>query len=445
MIWKIAKKEILLNLMTFKFAVGTMLCMVLIALFVLVLVNDYQRRLEKYDKHVADNEAELRKVKVYKNITPTLYRRPVTLSVFSEGVQKRLSNAAKIEWESIPEISATSDKINPYLSIFPAFDIALILEIVVSALALLVAYDAISGEREQGTLRLLLSGAVSRYYVLFGKILAGLLTLLIPIAISFIMAFLILELSGVIDLTGSDWARIGLMGLASMIFVAVMYQIGLLFSCVARRPAISLTLALLIWVVLVVVIPNASVCVATIIQPIEPGEKTHSRIMSLQEEFDRERDRLIWRLYEENKSKPNRSVSGARGAFGRGYAKAITRAYLDEQIQRLALPLRMRYADKMWEVERSYGESLLKQKRLSDSLSRISPVSLHATIMASLAGTDLASVRRFTNEARTYRSAVIEYIRLRTNNLSSASILTPFTDEDMRECELRVIQRKQAL
>jgi len=28
MIWKIAKKEFLLNLMTFKFAVGTMLCRV---------------------------------------------------------------------------------------------------------------------------------------------------------------------------------------------------------------------------------------------------------------------------------------------------------------------------------------------------------------------------------------------------------------------------------
>ena len=33
MIWKIAKKELLLNLITFKFAIGTILCVVLMAVF----------------------------------------------------------------------------------------------------------------------------------------------------------------------------------------------------------------------------------------------------------------------------------------------------------------------------------------------------------------------------------------------------------------------------
>ena len=39
MIWKIAKKEFLLNLMTFKFAVGTIVCVVLTA----VLYRFWQR------------------------------------------------------------------------------------------------------------------------------------------------------------------------------------------------------------------------------------------------------------------------------------------------------------------------------------------------------------------------------------------------------------------
>ncbi|MHC4641736.1 MAG: hypothetical protein ACYS32_08840 [Planctomycetota bacterium] len=45
MIWKIAKKEFLLNLMTFKFSLGTLLCIVLLAVFVPVLADDYQERL----------------------------------------------------------------------------------------------------------------------------------------------------------------------------------------------------------------------------------------------------------------------------------------------------------------------------------------------------------------------------------------------------------------
>ena len=44
MIWKIAKKEFLLNLMTFKFAVGTIVCVVLTAVFMPILAKDYQRR-----------------------------------------------------------------------------------------------------------------------------------------------------------------------------------------------------------------------------------------------------------------------------------------------------------------------------------------------------------------------------------------------------------------
>ncbi len=55
MIWKIAKKEFLLNLMTFKFAVGTIVCVVLTAVFLPILVKDYQQRLKTYNVNVARN------------------------------------------------------------------------------------------------------------------------------------------------------------------------------------------------------------------------------------------------------------------------------------------------------------------------------------------------------------------------------------------------------
>lgn len=46
-----------------------------------------------------------------------------------------------------------------------------------SLLALLVACDAISGERVMGTLMLMVSGTVARYEVLLSKLLVGLMTL----------------------------------------------------------------------------------------------------------------------------------------------------------------------------------------------------------------------------------------------------------------------------
>ena len=41
MIWKITKKEFLLNIMTFKFTVGTALCVALVLVLVPVLLEDY--------------------------------------------------------------------------------------------------------------------------------------------------------------------------------------------------------------------------------------------------------------------------------------------------------------------------------------------------------------------------------------------------------------------
>jgi len=246
MIWKIAKKEFLLNLMTFKFALGTIVCVVLTAVFVPILTKDYQQRLRNYNGNVARNKDELRKVKVYKNITPTIYRPPAVLSVFSEGLERRLGSSARIELDNVPEISAAASQGNPYLSIFSVFDVSLVFKIVISVLVLLVAYDAVSGEREQGTLRLMLSGTAARYQVLLGKLLAGLMVLVVPVMITFILGLVILLSFPMVDLTASDWIRIGLMFLASLVFISTMYNLGLLFSCLARRSAISLMLGLFV-------------------------------------------------------------------------------------------------------------------------------------------------------------------------------------------------------
>ena len=126
MIWKIAKKEFLLNLMTFKFAAGAVACVVLTAVFMPVLAADYRQRLETYNRNVADNEAELRKVKVYRNIKHTIYRPPAVLSAFSAGLEKQLVGSAKINLDKVPELSVTQRRGNPYLPIIAVFDESLI-------------------------------------------------------------------------------------------------------------------------------------------------------------------------------------------------------------------------------------------------------------------------------------------------------------------------------
>ena len=430
MIWKIAKKEFLLNLMTFKFAVGTILCVVLTAVFVPILAKAYQERLKTYSENVAYNESELHKVTVYKNITPTIYRPPSALSVFSEGLEKQLGNSATINYDKVPEVTGAAA--NHYLSIFSIFDASLIFKIVLSVMALLVAYDTISGERERGTLRLILSGTSARYQVLLGKLLAGLTVLVVLVTITFILGLVILLSFPMVDLAGSDWIRIGFMFLSSLVFIAAMYNLGLLFSCLARKSAISLVLGLFMWIIFVAVIPNGSVYLATQILPVESEDKVNEQIALLRRDAQREFIREFRNSGRSFQSGSSRNDKSGKGGFGHGYVRSCNKAFMENSLIQygIGVPIEIKYADKYSEVESGRLRSLFEQTRLADNLSRISPISLYENVMSALAGTDMAGFRNFIDAVKAHRNNVVEYIRSRTNNFSSSSFFTPCTMEE---------------
>lgn len=439
-VWQILRKEIMLNLMTFKFAVATVVCVVLTAVFVPMLASDYQQRVGAYRDNATRNEADLRTVMVYKNLAPTVFRPPSALSVFSEGLEKRIADAVTVELNEVPQMRGVATEGNPYQSVFPVFDTALIFKVVLSILALLVAYDAVSGERERGTLKQMLSGAMRRNQVLLAKFLAGLLVLVVPVTIVFVVGLVILLSFPLISLSASDWARIALMYVASLIFISVMYNLGLLFSCLTRRSAISLVLGLFAWILFAVVVPNGSVYLAAELRPPEPREKIDARIALLQLEYEIERD----------ENAPSRSSglgarSDASDAFGRGYHRLLDRGYLEylQERNRLQFPLAIKYADRFWEAERSYVRSLHEQGRLADRLARISPIAVYDGTMSALAGTDLAGFQNFVDAVRVYRAQIVEYVRSETDNFSSSRFFTPCTKKEADEYDIFIEQARR--
>lgn len=444
MIWTIAKKEFLLHLMTLKFAVGALACVLLTVVFMPILAADYRQRLELYNRNVTDNETELRNVIVYRNIRHTIYRPPAVLSAFSAGLEKQLAGSAKIELEKVPELSVTQRGGNPYLPILAVFDESLIFKIIISILALLVAYDVVSGEREQGTLRLMLSDPIARHQLLLGKLVAGLIILSVPVAITFVIGLVILLSYPMVAISGSDWIRIGLMFVASLAFTAVMYQFGLLFSCLAKRSSISMVLGLFIWIVFAIVIPNASVQLATKLRPLESQEKRDGRMTSIKEELNNE----LRTMFDHVKEDFSHSIitSDESDAFGGYYAKRRDIYWLnaEQKLNNLTIPIKLRYADKFWDAERRYLNGFFRQKHLAHRLSLICPISTYENVMAVLSGTDLAGFQDFINQVRNHRNEVVEYIRDKTDSFSSASFFAICTEEESAEYTRLYQQVKKA-
>ncbi len=157
--WKITKKELLANIITFRFTIGTVLFLGLIVLLMTILLGDYAQKLERYNELVAKESEELRQIMVYQNLKPTIHQPPEVLSFFSRGIEDNLAKEAEINISTVPIPKGSYTSTNPLLSIFSTPDITLIFNLVISLLILLLVYDAVSGEKEEKTLALILSNS----------------------------------------------------------------------------------------------------------------------------------------------------------------------------------------------------------------------------------------------------------------------------------------------
>jgi len=255
MIWTITKREIHDNLLSARFALATILCVVLIALGSFVSIKDYERRTGEYSVKIQDQKGE-RAASM-----PKVYRKPEVLGVFSQGMERKSGSVAEYMRYMDSGAVYLKDELSvpqsTYLKALAPVDFDFVVRVVVSLLAIFLAYDAISGEREGGVLKLSIANSVPRSSILLGKFLGGIFCLCLPLVISFIISALMIELSGAVELGATEWLRSSMIFLLAILYLIIFYALGLFISCLTRTSAMSLMVSMLIWILLVVVIPNA--------------------------------------------------------------------------------------------------------------------------------------------------------------------------------------------
>ena len=148
---------------------------------------------------------------------------------------------------------------NPTGRLFADFDLVFAVGVLASLVALFFTYDAVAGERERGTLRLLLAHGAGRSRILAGKFCGAMLALALVLAPSLAAALLVSGVSSI-----SDWGRVGaLLGAASLLYGAVFVSLGLLVSCLCSQARSALVAALGLWSMLVWVLPAGGVYLAS--------------------------------------------------------------------------------------------------------------------------------------------------------------------------------------
>ena len=148
---------------------------------------------------------------------------------------------------------------NPLLNRNEEVNWSFIMVFIISLVALLLSFDAISGERESKTLSLCLSNGVSRAHIFLAKWLSIIIVLIITLFVSVLLSLLIQMAGGTLVLNLAAIFEVLLFfGIAS-ILSALMTCLGLLCSVICSKSNVSLLCAISLWLVFALIIPNTSI------------------------------------------------------------------------------------------------------------------------------------------------------------------------------------------
>jgi ABC-type transport system involved in multi-copper enzyme maturation permease subunit len=283
MIWHIAKKEILENLTTYRFAILTGMLLLLMAVSLIVSYGDYELRLENFNlNHPPAHSSNV--------MIP-----PTPLSIFAKGVDAHLGRLYYIKYSGI-EVQAVEESVNRLFSLFSVPDGLFIIKVMLSLIALLFSFDVITSEKEQGTLKLTLTSGANKFALLFGKLLGRFALVAVPFSVLFLASAIIVSILPDVPVSGDYWSKIIFILFSSAVYIFSFITLGTLLSSLVHHNSTSLVLSLAAWVFLVFVIPQMGMTIARSVAGVPPGERVEmqNRLATIKGIYERIHQDQSW-------------------------------------------------------------------------------------------------------------------------------------------------------
>jgi len=363
----LVKKEILNNILSFRFAVTFLLFFLLISGSVLMMAANHQKQVLDYSNAKAAYRQRISQMRDYNEFEifgMTDRRRPNRLSIFAMGLEPDMSRSVTNSQMRNVEIGGTPYA-NPLFALFSTPDVTYIVNIVVSLLAILFVFDAVSGEREEETLKLILSNPVPRDMILMGKCVGSLVCLCAAFLISLGVGLVAARVSMSLVFTPGQWLRIGILIMTSLLYISSFLMLGLFISTCVRGSGTSLMISLLAWVVLVLGIPNVVPIVARQVVPLESTQKLASEMRAIEQEE--------WEAVK----------------------KTMRRGMSREESRRIFTETRRTIEDRSEALTDSYMNKFVNQASVARVMSRISPSACFTYASTTLTGTGVDAYEGF--------------------------------------------------
>lgn len=384
-----------------KFVFTFLLCTILILISVYTGISNYQAELKEYNSAVALNRENLESQPSWTalmGIGTKLTKPPEVLSTLVTGIQDAVGRNATINVAYDPKLVDSKYDSNPVFAIFGSLDLLLIVKIVLSLFAILFTFDAIVGEKEQGTLKLTLANSLPRDKLILGKAIGSFVSLLVPLVIPFLIGLIMLNIFPSISLTGQDWLRIGFIFLFFLLYLSVFFTLGLFVSSRTKRASSSLFVLLFVWVVFIFVVPKVSVMASNYFVSVPSIHEVNAEKDAFLQEIQGSATDMVIEWQQENP--PDGSPEW----------QEKYRSFLEDLQQDLTGQIDAKNA----ELEDAYQAKRRQQQALALNLSRISPASLVTFGSLSLAKTGIQEHERFLNSIKTYKPIFTQWVNAKT-------------------------------
>ena len=403
--WHITKRELYDNLNSLRFALTMVLLLGLMLTNALVHLQEHPAEIKQYRASVAVALNALRSRTDLYDIAQRgpglLYKKPSALGFCAEGGDTLLPDAVgrndtvwkdgelKSFWTM--KYPSTTPDLKDIRSDITKVDWAFIIGSVLSLIALLFTFDSISGERERGTLRLILANSIPRHTVLTGKFLGALISITIPFTLAVLMNLLVISMSSAIRLDAEAWGRLSIIFFLVLLYTCLFLALGLLVSARVRQSAVSLVILLLTWIVFVVFMPSV---LPSIVSGFSPAPMTADEFQERIVQLDRE---LL--------------------------SKYDNRLWADETLK--TKQVRSEYVTKDAEIQERLNEKHLTQQidqaQRARTVSRVSPVTIFQHLLESFAGTGFERHLQFLENAQRYAREYREFV-IDTDNADPESL-----------------------
>jgi ABC-2 type transport system permease protein len=357
------------------------------------------------------------------------FRAPDPMQIFASGVHNDVGRLSAVRAMSEAKLRQSIYSDDPILAMFRFLDLTFIIQVVLSLFAILLTYDAISGEREQGTLQLTFANAVPRARYLIAKMLGTWLGLTVPLLVPLLIGLLAMLLVGV-PFNGGHWARLGTLLLAGGFYFTFFITLGVAVSALTRRSSSSFLALLVSWIVLVLVIPRAGVVSAVEMVPVPSVSEIESRKEGFERREWEDYHREIMTKWRDRQAKIDAVPDGER----EDYEDEKTWAWMEQdEVDREVVQARI--AENTRRLNEDLRAQKSRQERLGLSLSRVSPASTFQLVALEVSGTGLELEDRYRESIEEYRGRFSQFVESRGGNRMMIRVGHPDDGDEVDEEE----------